>query len=122
MTGVVFSEGSTTDEDSLAAELRHRETIPWRSFSAYLRAAGLLLLLLLVVSQLAKHSLMVAIDYWLAHWTSSVIVAKLAAAEGNCTSEQVRDRQVNWLPGTNTPDISLQHAAPGVCLTVLWRA
>ncbi|XP_041917197.1 ATP-binding cassette sub-family C member 8-like [Alosa sapidissima] len=81
-------EESTTDEDSLAAELRHRETIPWRSFSAYLRASGLLLLLLFVVSQLTKHSLMVAIDYWLAHWTSSVIVAKLAAAEGNCTSEQ----------------------------------
>lgn len=87
--GMVFFAESSTDEDSLAAERRHRETIPWRTFSAYLRAGGLLVLLLLIISQLAKHSLMVAIDYWLAHWTSSVIVAKLAAAEGNCTSEQV---------------------------------
>ncbi|KAL2088520.1 hypothetical protein ACEWY4_015419 [Coilia grayii] len=81
-------EESVTDEDSLAAEMRHREAIPWRSFSAYLRSGGLLLLLLLVLSQLGKHSLMVAIDYWLAHWTSSVIVAKRGIAEGNCTSEQ----------------------------------
>ena len=92
--GPVFSAESVTDEDSLAAELRRRETIPWRSFSTYLHSGGLLLLLLFVLSQLAKHTLMVAIDYWLAHWTSSFIVVKLSIAEGNCTSEQVRDWQV----------------------------
>ncbi|XP_031425167.1 ATP-binding cassette sub-family C member 8-like [Clupea harengus] len=81
-------EESVTDEDSLAAELRRRETIPWRSFSTYLHSGGFLLLLLFVLSQLAKHTLMVAIDYWLAHWTSSFIVVKLSIAEGNCTSEQ----------------------------------
>uniref|UniRef100_A0A9J7ZQQ1 ATP-binding cassette, sub-family C (CFTR/MRP), member 8b n=1 Tax=Cyprinus carpio carpio TaxID=630221 RepID=A0A9J7ZQQ1_CYPCA len=66
---------TSTDEDSLRAELRHRTTIPWSSFATYLRAAGLLLLPLLVLSQLTKHSLMVAIDFWLAHWTSRVIAA-----------------------------------------------
>uniref|UniRef100_A0A9J8BTT5 ATP-binding cassette, sub-family C (CFTR/MRP), member 8b n=1 Tax=Cyprinus carpio carpio TaxID=630221 RepID=A0A9J8BTT5_CYPCA len=70
---------TSTDEDSLRAELRHRTTIPWSSFATYLRAAGLLLLPLLVLSQLTKHSLMVAIDFWLAHWTSRVI-----AAGGEC--------------------------------------
>uniref|UniRef100_A0A672NI30 ATP binding cassette subfamily C member 8 n=1 Tax=Sinocyclocheilus grahami TaxID=75366 RepID=A0A672NI30_SINGR len=71
-------ESSTsTDEDSLRAELRHRTTIPWSSFATYLRAAGLLLLPLLVLSQLSKHSLMVAIDFWLAHWTSRVIAAQI---------------------------------------------
>uniref|UniRef100_A0A672NI35 ATP binding cassette subfamily C member 8 n=1 Tax=Sinocyclocheilus grahami TaxID=75366 RepID=A0A672NI35_SINGR len=75
---VVFAESSTsTDEDSLRAELRHRTTIPWSSFATYLRAAGLLLLPLLVLSQLSKHSLMVAIDFWLAHWTSRVIAAQI---------------------------------------------
>uniref|UniRef100_A0A9J7XDR5 ATP-binding cassette, sub-family C (CFTR/MRP), member 8b n=1 Tax=Cyprinus carpio carpio TaxID=630221 RepID=A0A9J7XDR5_CYPCA len=64
---------TSTDEDSLRAELRHRTTIPWSSFATYLRAAGLLLLPLLVLSQLTKHSLMVAIDFWLAHWTSQHI-------------------------------------------------
>uniref|UniRef100_A0A8C2EAQ9 ATP-binding cassette, sub-family C (CFTR/MRP), member 8b n=1 Tax=Cyprinus carpio TaxID=7962 RepID=A0A8C2EAQ9_CYPCA len=76
---------TSTDEDSLRAELRHRTTIPWSSFATYLRAAGLLLLPLLVLSQLTKHSLMVAIDFWLAHWTSRVIAAQIESAERNCT-------------------------------------
>ncbi|XP_023202215.1 ATP-binding cassette sub-family C member 8 isoform X8 [Xiphophorus maculatus] len=37
------------------------------------------------LSQLLKHSLMVAIDYWLAHWTSHVITAKIDASAHNCT-------------------------------------
>ncbi|XP_054881874.1 ATP-binding cassette sub-family C member 8 isoform X5 [Poeciliopsis prolifica] len=37
------------------------------------------------LSQLLKHSLMVAIDYWLAHWTSHVITAKIDALAHNCT-------------------------------------
>ncbi|XP_030621036.1 ATP-binding cassette sub-family C member 8 [Chanos chanos] len=82
-------EGSeNVDEDSLAAELRHRTTIPWGSFGQYLRAAGLLLLPLLLLSQLTKHTLTVAIDFWLAHWTSHVIATKINAAERNCSSVQ----------------------------------
>uniref|UniRef100_A0A8C2HEX1 ATP-binding cassette, sub-family C (CFTR/MRP), member 8b n=1 Tax=Cyprinus carpio TaxID=7962 RepID=A0A8C2HEX1_CYPCA len=81
---------TSTDEDSLRAELRHRTTIPWSSFATYLRAAGLLLLPLLVLSQLTKHSLMVAIDFWLAHWTSRVIAAQIESAERNCTGTKVR--------------------------------
>lgn len=87
---IVFADSSTTtDEDSLRAELRHRTTIPWSSFATYLRGAGLLLLLLLVLSQLTKHSLMVAIDFWLAHWTSQVIAAQMESVERNCTVTQV---------------------------------
>uniref|UniRef100_A0A3P9Q7N5 ATP-binding cassette, sub-family C (CFTR/MRP), member 8 n=1 Tax=Poecilia reticulata TaxID=8081 RepID=A0A3P9Q7N5_POERE len=37
------------------------------------------------LSQLLKHSLMVAIDYWLAHWTSHVITTKIDASAHNCT-------------------------------------
>uniref|UniRef100_A0A8C8FM93 ATP-binding cassette, sub-family C (CFTR/MRP), member 8 n=1 Tax=Oncorhynchus tshawytscha TaxID=74940 RepID=A0A8C8FM93_ONCTS len=59
-------------DDSLSQAMRHRTTIPWRSCGVYLSSAGLLLPLLLL-SQLFKHTLMVAIDYWLAHWTSHVI-------------------------------------------------
>ncbi|XP_024862290.1 ATP-binding cassette sub-family C member 8 isoform X3 [Kryptolebias marmoratus] len=40
------------------------------------------------LSQLLKHSLMVAIDYWLAHWTSNVITAKIEATAHNCTIVQ----------------------------------
>uniref|UniRef100_A0A4W6EQV6 ATP-binding cassette, sub-family C (CFTR/MRP), member 8 n=1 Tax=Lates calcarifer TaxID=8187 RepID=A0A4W6EQV6_LATCA len=58
------------DDDNLSQVMRQRATIPWRSCGTYLSSAGLVLLTLLLLSQLLKHSLMVAIDYWLAHWTS----------------------------------------------------
>uniref|UniRef100_A0A6Q2ZKD9 ATP-binding cassette, sub-family C (CFTR/MRP), member 8 n=1 Tax=Esox lucius TaxID=8010 RepID=A0A6Q2ZKD9_ESOLU len=57
------------EDDNLSQAMRQRATIPWRSCWVYLSSAGLLLLPLLLLSQLVKHSLMVAIDYWLAHWT-----------------------------------------------------
>uniref|UniRef100_A0AAR2J5P1 ATP-binding cassette, sub-family C (CFTR/MRP), member 8b n=1 Tax=Pygocentrus nattereri TaxID=42514 RepID=A0AAR2J5P1_PYGNA len=74
-------------EDSL--ELNQRATIPWSSFGMYLREAGLLLLPLLILSQLTKHSLMLAIDYWLAHWTSQAIAARIDSFDNNCTVTQV---------------------------------
>lgn len=77
------------DEDNLSQVMRHRATIPWRSCGKYLTSAGLLLLPLLLLSQLLKHSLMVGIDVWLAHWTSDVIRAKIHADQHNCTLVQV---------------------------------
>nr|AYM45166.1 ATP-binding cassette subfamily C member 8a [Carassius auratus] len=76
------------EEDKLSRVMRHRATIPWRSCGTYLISAGPLLLLLLLLSQLLKHSLLVAIDYWLAHWTSKVITAKINAAAHNCSLVQ----------------------------------
>ncbi|XP_077091657.1 ATP-binding cassette sub-family C member 8 isoform X2 [Siphateles boraxobius] len=76
---------ASTDEESLRAELRHRSHIPWSSFFSYLRSAGLVLLALLVFSQLFKHTLMVAIDFWLAHWTTHVISAQIETSERNCS-------------------------------------
>ncbi|XP_054475486.1 ATP-binding cassette sub-family C member 8 isoform X2 [Anoplopoma fimbria] len=76
------------DDDSLSQVMRQRATIPWRSCGTYLSSAGFLLLALLLLSQLLKHSLMVAIDYWLAHWTSRVIAAKIEATAHNCTVVQ----------------------------------
>uniref|UniRef100_A0A671X6J4 ATP-binding cassette, sub-family C (CFTR/MRP), member 8 n=1 Tax=Sparus aurata TaxID=8175 RepID=A0A671X6J4_SPAAU len=67
------------DDDNMSQVMRQRATIPWRSCGTYLSSAGVLLLSLLLLSQLLKHSLMVAIDYWLAHWTSQVIEAKINA-------------------------------------------
>lgn len=79
------------DDDNLSQVMRQRATIPWRSCGTYLSSAGLLLLTLLLLSQLLKHTLMVTIDYWLAHWTSHVIAAKIDATAKNCTIVQVRD-------------------------------
>lgn len=77
------------DDDNLSQVMRQRATIPWRSCGTYLSSAGLVLLTLLLLSQLLKHTLMVAIDYWLAHWTSHVIAAKIVATARNCTVVQV---------------------------------
>lgn len=79
-----------SEDDVLSQVMRQRATIPWRSCATYLSSAGLLLLSLLLLSQLLKHTLMVAIDYWLAHWTSRVIAAKMEATARNCTLVQVR--------------------------------
>lgn len=77
------------DDDNLSQVMRQRATIPWRSCGTYLSSAGIVLLTLLLLSQLLKHTLMVAIDYWLAHWTSRVIAAKTEATARNCTVVQV---------------------------------
>uniref|UniRef100_A0AAQ4QHA0 ATP-binding cassette, sub-family C (CFTR/MRP), member 8 n=1 Tax=Gasterosteus aculeatus aculeatus TaxID=481459 RepID=A0AAQ4QHA0_GASAC len=78
-------ERKSEDGENLSQVMRHRATIPWHSCGTYLSSAGVLLLTVLLLSQLLKHTLMVAIDYWLAHWTSNVIAAKIAATARNCT-------------------------------------
>uniref|UniRef100_H3CME3 ATP-binding cassette, sub-family C (CFTR/MRP), member 8 n=1 Tax=Tetraodon nigroviridis TaxID=99883 RepID=H3CME3_TETNG len=65
-------ESVESEDDVLSQVMRQRATIPWRSCGTYLSSAGLVLLTLLLLSQLLKHTLMVAIDYWLAHWTSHI--------------------------------------------------
>uniref|UniRef100_A0A8B9T0S2 ATP binding cassette subfamily C member 8 n=1 Tax=Anas platyrhynchos TaxID=8839 RepID=A0A8B9T0S2_ANAPL len=60
------------DEDNLSSVLHQRAKMPWRACGKYLSAAGILLLPLLVLSQLLKHTVMVAIDYCLAQWTSDI--------------------------------------------------
>ncbi|XP_058859188.1 ATP-binding cassette sub-family C member 8-like isoform X2 [Acipenser ruthenus] len=75
------------DEDNMSSVLRQRAKIPWRACGTYLSSAGVFLLPLLLLSQLFKHSLMLAIDYWLAKWTSDVISAKINS-DKNCTVSQ----------------------------------
>ncbi|KAK1159820.1 ATP-binding cassette sub-family C member 8-like [Acipenser oxyrinchus oxyrinchus] len=75
------------DEDNMSSVLLQRAKIPWRACGTYLSSAGVLLLPLLLLSQLFKHSLMLAIDYWLAKWTSDVISAKINS-DKNCTVSQ----------------------------------
>uniref|UniRef100_A0A8C3Y730 ATP binding cassette subfamily C member 8 n=1 Tax=Catharus ustulatus TaxID=91951 RepID=A0A8C3Y730_CATUS len=57
------------DDDNLSSVLHQRAKMPWRACGKYLSAAGILLLPLLLLSQLLKHTVMVAIDYCLALWT-----------------------------------------------------
>ncbi|XP_046728808.1 ATP-binding cassette sub-family C member 9 isoform X2 [Silurus meridionalis] len=59
------------EDDNMSTTTSRRSKIPWRVCWCYLSSGGFLLVFMMVTSQLAKHSVMVAIDYWLAAWTSS---------------------------------------------------
>uniref|UniRef100_A0A672TH26 ATP binding cassette subfamily C member 8 n=1 Tax=Strigops habroptila TaxID=2489341 RepID=A0A672TH26_STRHB len=77
------------DEDNLSSVLHQRAKMPWRACGKYLSAAGILLLPLLVLSQLLKHTVMVAIDYCLARWTSDAISGKIEIELKNCSHCEV---------------------------------
>ncbi|KAB1272730.1 ATP-binding cassette sub-family C member 8 [Camelus dromedarius] len=74
------------EEDNLSSVLHQRAKIPWRACAKYLSSAGILLLSLLVFSQLLKHMVLVAIDYWLAKWTDSALT--LSPTARNCSLSQ----------------------------------
>lgn len=73
------------DEDNLSSVLHQRAKMPWRACGKYLSAAGILLLPLLLLSQLLKHTVMVAIDYCLALWTEHAISIKIEPETKNCS-------------------------------------
>ncbi|XP_037993694.1 ATP-binding cassette sub-family C member 8 isoform X1 [Motacilla alba alba] len=73
------------DEDNLSSVLHQRAKMPWRACGKYLSAAGILLLPLLLLSQLLKHTVMVAIDYCLALWTEHAISFKIEPETKNCS-------------------------------------
>lgn len=114
LTCILLPEESveSDDEDNLSQVMRKRATIPWHSCCTYLSSAGLPLLALLLLSQLLKHSLMVAIDYWLARWTSHVIMAKIEAKNRNCTVAQVRRRAGVWFRSQWTMLILFSRSSP----------
>uniref|UniRef100_A0A673IIN6 ATP-binding cassette sub-family C member 9-like n=1 Tax=Sinocyclocheilus rhinocerous TaxID=307959 RepID=A0A673IIN6_9TELE len=64
-------EGSKDDDDNMSTTTSRRSKIQWKMCCRYLSSGGFLMVFLMVSSKLAKHSVMVAIDYWLAAWTSS---------------------------------------------------
>uniref|UniRef100_A0AC11B024 ATP binding cassette subfamily C member 8 n=1 Tax=Ovis aries TaxID=9940 RepID=A0AC11B024_SHEEP len=74
------------EEDNLSSVLHQRAKIPWRACANYLSSAGTLLLSLLIFSQLLKHMVLVAIDYWLAKWTDSALT--LSPTARNCSLSQ----------------------------------
>uniref|UniRef100_A0A8D1B2R6 ATP-binding cassette sub-family C member 8 n=1 Tax=Sus scrofa TaxID=9823 RepID=A0A8D1B2R6_PIG len=82
------------EEDNLSSVLHQRAKIPWRACAKYLSSAGILLLSLLVFSQLLKHMVLVAIDYWLAKWTDSALTLNPMARNCSLSQECSLDRTV----------------------------
>ncbi|XP_035472646.1 ATP-binding cassette sub-family C member 9 isoform X2 [Scophthalmus maximus] len=59
------------DDDNMSMTTNRRSKIPWKVCWCYMSSGGFFMVFLMVSSKLLKHSVIVAIDYWLALWTSS---------------------------------------------------
>ncbi|XP_072922218.1 ATP-binding cassette sub-family C member 9-like isoform X4 [Hemitrygon akajei] len=88
-------EDEEDDEDNMSTVMRLRTKMPWRAFWRYLTSGGFLLLFLLVISKLLKHSVMVAIDFWLAKWTS-VHASQPPSENGNSTDKAEQNDYKVW--------------------------
>ncbi|XP_033987321.1 ATP-binding cassette sub-family C member 9 isoform X1 [Trematomus bernacchii] len=64
-------EEEEEDDDNMSTTTNRRSKVPWRVCWCYLSSGGFFMVFLMVSSKLLKHSVIVAIDYWLAIWTSS---------------------------------------------------
>uniref|UniRef100_A0AAX7TKQ0 ATP-binding cassette, sub-family C (CFTR/MRP), member 9 n=1 Tax=Astatotilapia calliptera TaxID=8154 RepID=A0AAX7TKQ0_ASTCA len=65
----LFSE---EDDDNFSTTTNRRSKIPWKVCWCYLSSGGFFMVFLMIFSKLLKHSVIVAIDYWLANWTSKI--------------------------------------------------
>ncbi|XP_014377144.1 ATP-binding cassette sub-family C member 9 isoform X6 [Alligator sinensis] len=63
-------EEEEDEDDNMSTVMRLRTKMPWKTCWRYLTSGGFFLLFLMIFSKLLKHSVIVAIDYWLARWTS----------------------------------------------------
>ncbi|XP_045928666.1 ATP-binding cassette sub-family C member 9 isoform X2 [Micropterus dolomieu] len=64
-------EEEEEEDDNMSTTTNRRSKIPWRMCWCYMSSGGFFMVFLMVSSKLLKHSVIVAIDYWLALWTSS---------------------------------------------------
>ncbi|XP_039647952.1 ATP-binding cassette sub-family C member 9 isoform X1 [Perca fluviatilis] len=64
-------EEEEEDDDNMSTTTNRRSKIPWRVCWCYMSSGGFFMAFLMVSSKLLKHSVIVAIDYWLAIWTSA---------------------------------------------------
>ncbi|KAM9334959.1 LOW QUALITY PROTEIN: ATP-binding cassette sub-family C member 9 [Symphorus nematophorus] len=63
-------EEEEEEDDNMSTTTNRRSKIPWRVCWCYLSSGGFFMVFLMVSSKLLKHSVIVAIDYWLAVWTN----------------------------------------------------
>ncbi|XP_035003071.1 ATP-binding cassette sub-family C member 9 [Hippoglossus stenolepis] len=73
-------EEEEEEDDDMSMTSNRRSKIPWRVCWCYLSSGGFFMVFLMVSSKLLKHSVIVAVDYWLAMWTSSK--TNLSASNG----------------------------------------
>ncbi|XP_062839294.1 ATP-binding cassette sub-family C member 9 isoform X6 [Anolis carolinensis] len=78
-------EEEEEEDDNMSTAMRLRTKMPWKTCWLYLSSGGFLLLSLMIFSKLLKHSVMVAIDYWLAKWTSPVNKTETWCSSETCS-------------------------------------
>nr|XP_029138653.1 ATP-binding cassette sub-family C member 9-like [Labrus bergylta] len=69
----------------MSTTTNRRSKIPWRVCWRYLSSGGFFMVFLMIFSKLLKHSVIVAIDYWIAKWTSAKTNHNITM-NGNSTS------------------------------------
>uniref|UniRef100_A0A5F9D9N4 ATP binding cassette subfamily C member 9 n=1 Tax=Oryctolagus cuniculus TaxID=9986 RepID=A0A5F9D9N4_RABIT len=74
-------EEEEDEDDNMSTVMRLRTKMPWKTCWRYLTSGGFFLLFLMIFSKLLKHSVIVAIDYWLATWTSEYSINNTGKAD-----------------------------------------
>ncbi|MBZ3869802.1 ATP-binding cassette sub-family C member 9 [Sciurus carolinensis] len=74
-------EEEEDEDDNMSTVMRLRTKMPWKTCWWYLTSGGFFLLFLMIFSKLLKHSVIVAIDYWLATWTSEYNINNTGKAD-----------------------------------------
>ncbi|XP_029681721.1 ATP-binding cassette sub-family C member 9 isoform X3 [Takifugu rubripes] len=62
-------EEEEEEDDNMSTTTVRGSKIPWKVCWSYLSSGGFFMIFLMIFSKLLKHSVIVAIDYCLAHWT-----------------------------------------------------
>ncbi|XP_031156165.1 ATP-binding cassette sub-family C member 9 isoform X2 [Sander lucioperca] len=97
-------EEEEEDDDNMSTTTNRRSKIPWRVCWCYMSSGGFFMAFLMVSSKLLKHSVIVAIDYWLAIWTSSKTSQSAGAGQdvsnGSSLADGIGGNSTFATPGT----------------------
>uniref|UniRef100_A0A087YIS6 ATP-binding cassette, sub-family C (CFTR/MRP), member 9 n=1 Tax=Poecilia formosa TaxID=48698 RepID=A0A087YIS6_POEFO len=92
-------EEEEEDDDNFSTTTSRRSKIPWKMCGCYLSSGGFFMVFLMVSSKLLKHSVIVAIDYCLALWTSTNKTKANLQTAANQTPAFLQ----NWTAANQTP-------------------
>uniref|UniRef100_A0AAV2IUV2 ATP-binding cassette, sub-family C (CFTR/MRP), member 9 n=1 Tax=Knipowitschia caucasica TaxID=637954 RepID=A0AAV2IUV2_KNICA len=116
-------EEEEEEDDNLSTATIRRSKIPWKVCWCYMSSGGFLMVFLMVSSKLLKHSVIVAIDYWLAFWTSSKTSQSRPdftnVTVTNDTSSQPTLAPVNAADGSYYLPVFIALCAAGIALCLI---
>ncbi|XP_031754293.1 ATP-binding cassette sub-family C member 9 isoform X4 [Xenopus tropicalis] len=92
-------EEEEDEDETMSTAMRLRTKFPWRTCWRYLTSGGYLLLFLMIFSKLLKHSVIVAIDYWLASWTSETSNISYAQSDNVTSASELSSIQSYYVTG-----------------------